>query len=864
MNNESTHIIRPQEGFQEKFVRSNVDVCFGGGVLNPQPLDSIVITPNGKKCMGDIQEGDVICDANGGLQVVNYIIKKGKLPCVRLYFDDDRKVECALEHHWKVYDKEGKELDISAEEIIQNIDENKKLPQEDRFYYQVPLAEPSYMIDDYMESKLIEPYTMGYLLSNSSFCEEDGTYFLSQNKEIADSIERSGFSIKRLKYSGKRRLYRIQGKAFDVFLDKIGLLGIENSGVFIPTMYKVASPYNRLQLLLGIMDSDNCKITTTKYGHIYNYITPSVPLILDIMDIAYSLGGKCKLSEYDGKKVCEQSELYKLSVLIPNQGGLKPHLYIDRYEFIGEKECQCINVSGDEHLYLTDNHIITRNCGKTFASILSVAEPQFDKNFRAVFLRNNLGDLKSGGGILDEFKNIYGRGVSVIESGDPKAVFPSGSKIDVTHIADQSREKVRQRFKGRQYDLIYFDELTGFTWECFTEVCTRNRGTAKWTGKIRGTTNPDRNHWLRIFLDWYIGIDGFIIEEREGVVRYFYINGESVKDVVWGDTKEEVYQQCKIDIDKKLKRINGKTGDATYQDLIRSFTFYLGRMSENKASLGSNRGYVGSVAMSGGRNAEQLLEGNWNVSPNESLDAPIPQDMAAKVFTNDPQINGDKWVTCDLADTGTDNFIAIAWNGFHIIDVLILGTTTPRLNANKLLEFAAKHDVADNHIIYDAIRGVYINDYIPEAIPFISYRHPIGMYGRMALKLKDECYLRITEMIKRELISIDDKLAYRIYEHQNLKDNVTIMNEFIEECAVVRFKDVQNGKKTLLTKKEMNARLGKGRSMDLLDPIAMRALPILSLPNGDELIGTMETDDNDDFYVGANFNNSVYSDSNWF
>ena len=296
-------------------------------------------------------------------------------------------------------------------------------------------------------------------------------------------------------------------------------------------MYKVASPYNRLQLLLGIMDSDNCKITTTKYGHIYNYITPSVPLILDIMDIAYSLGGKCKLSEYYGKKVCEQSELYKLSVLIPNQGGLKPHLYIDRYEFIGEKECQCINVSGDEHLYLTDNHIITRNCGKTFASILSVAEPQFDKNFRAVFLRNNLGDLKSGGGILDEFKNIYGRGVSVIESGDPKAVFPSGSKIDVTHIADQSREKVRQRFKGRQYDLIYFDELTGFTWECFTEVCTRNRGTAKWTGKIRGTTNPDRNHWLRIFLDWYIELLQFqfsVFDLQTGVFLFLQLPSQAL------------------------------------------------------------------------------------------------------------------------------------------------------------------------------------------------------------------------------------------------------------------------------------------------------------------------------------------------
>ena len=31
---EKIKIIRPQEGFQEKFVRTNVDFCVGGGVLN--------------------------------------------------------------------------------------------------------------------------------------------------------------------------------------------------------------------------------------------------------------------------------------------------------------------------------------------------------------------------------------------------------------------------------------------------------------------------------------------------------------------------------------------------------------------------------------------------------------------------------------------------------------------------------------------------------------------------------------------------------------------------------------------------------------------------------------------------------------
>lgn len=499
------------------------------------------------------------------------------------------------------------------------------------------------------------------------------------------------------------------------------------------------------------------------------------------------------------------------------------------------------------------------NCGKSFAAVLSVAEPSMDGRFRGLFLRNNLGDAKASGGILDTFKECYGRGCDVVESGEPRVTFPSGAKIDVTHVADQSREKVLQRFKGRQYDFIYFDEGTGFSWECFTSIYTRNRGTAAWTGKVRMTTNPDRNHWLRTFLDWYIGIDGFIREDREGVVRYFYMAGETVKDVVWGDTKEECYQKCKIDIDRKLRKINGNTGNATYKDMIKSFTFYLGRISENKASIGNNSGYVGSVAVSGGRNAEQLLEGNWNVSPDEDLNAVIPSDIANKVFIVDPQINNDRWITADLADSGTDNFLCLYWNGFHVEDILILGRTTPRENAERLLAFADKHDVSNSHIIYDGIRGLYINDYIPEAIPYISNMKPMGMYGRMALRLKDECYLRLVEMMKRGEMSFADDVANKTYEHALLKERITVQNEFLEECAVVRFKDAQSGKKTLLSKKEMNQMLGRGRSMDLLDPCAMRMYPVLSLPYGDELVGTMQDFDDDD----DDSNNSIYDESLW-
>ena len=50
--------IKPQAGFQEKFVRTNVDFCIGGGVLNSMPLDALVATPKGyvkmKNCPGTL------------------------------------------------------------------------------------------------------------------------------------------------------------------------------------------------------------------------------------------------------------------------------------------------------------------------------------------------------------------------------------------------------------------------------------------------------------------------------------------------------------------------------------------------------------------------------------------------------------------------------------------------------------------------------------------------------------------------------------------------------------------------------------------------------------------------------------------
>ena len=138
----------------------------------------------------------------------------------------------------------------------------------------------------------------------------------------------------------------------------------------------------------------------------------------------------------------------------------------------------------------------------------------------------------------------------------------------------------------------------------------------------------------------------------------------------------------------------------------------------------------------------------------------------------------------------------------------------------------------------------------------------MGKYGRAYYNLKDECYARLVNVIKRNNLSFDDKIANSIYTHQNINNPTTVKVEFIEECSVVRFKELPGGRKTLFNKKEMNKMLGKNRSMDLLDPIAMRMYPLLEFEYGQELIMTATEimTENEKSHINSV---NVYNESTW-
>jgi hypothetical protein len=476
--------------------------------------------------------------------------------------------------------------------------------------------------------------------------------------------------------------------------------------------------------------------------------------------------------------------------------------------------------AGGQELFVRTNVDIaifggTLGGGKSFGAILANAQPSLDSRYRGIFFRKTLKELKGAGSITDDFKEAYGDAITIKMSENPRITFKNtGAFIDCHQLQDETPAKIIETFKGMQVDAAFFEELTGYEFFTWNYIASRVRGKSGWAGKVRATTNPSKSHWVRKLLAWYIGANGLVDPEKSGVVRYVYLDGETVDDYVWGDTKEEVYMKCKPSIDRKIAKMNGV---ATYENFIKSFTFILGNLSENKALLENNPDYVGNVQ---GKVGEALLLGSWDADLQSLEEQLIKPSMARKIIMNDEQKNGIKYVVADVADTGTDNTMIFVFDGFHCFDYKIIPKSTPRQNCEWMQHMAAKYDIPDNHIIYDGTRAAYVLDYIPNAIPYISGYAPRGKYRREFKLRKDESYMRLAEAINDGRISMAEEVANAKYEHQNLKP-ISILTEFVDECGSVYYNEMPDGKKRLPTKKEMNNTLGSGRSMDVLDVFSM-------------------------------------------
>ncbi|MEY4839014.1 MAG: hypothetical protein RLZZ475_2873 [Pseudomonadota bacterium] len=241
--------------------------------------------------------------------------------------------------------------------------------------------------------------------------------------------------------------------------------------------------------------------------------------------------------------------------------------------------------------------------GKTWALLLEDLRHIHNPGFGSVTFRRSTVQIRNEGGLWDESANLY-----PLVGASPKEhvltwQFPSGASASFAHL---EHDKTRLNWQGSQIPLIKFDELTHFTAAQFWYMVSRNRSMCGVRPYIRATCNPDADSWVAELIAWWIDQDtGLPIPERSGVLRWFVRVGEDLK---WADTPEELACYTMTDESGAQVPIPPK-----------SLTFIPAKLTDNKALMAADPGYMASLLSLPMVERERLLGGNWKIRPAAGL-----------------------------------------------------------------------------------------------------------------------------------------------------------------------------------------------------------------------------------------------------
>lgn len=354
-----------------------------------QPKDTIIPTPLGDRRFGDLQVGDQVFAGDGSITTVVAIHDRGILPVYRILFDDHASTLACGEHLWKVRGaaermrkcatpyQRGTRSDevwsiLTTEEIIAR-GVRRKDGRWDQRQFEIPLHGAA----KYPVATLpVDPYVLGVWLGDG--LRGYPSYF-KPDLEVERAIQRRGVETSRAPNDDRVRLLGISAE-----LRQIECYEENSPGRFVPRAYKEAAPHQRRAILSGLMDTDGC---IGDDGHM-EFDSTSRRLAEDVVWLARSLGGNAFIKDSvkkgwyygpEGEKI-ECRDCYRVTVRVPfnpfsiprksdrwkdplrsNSTSRYMKRYIDSIEPAGEAYCMCIEVDHPDHLYLTNDFIVTHN-----------------------------------------------------------------------------------------------------------------------------------------------------------------------------------------------------------------------------------------------------------------------------------------------------------------------------------------------------------------------------------------------------------------------------------------------------------------------------------------------------------------------
>jgi chaperonin GroEL len=397
----------------------------------PQPLYAKVLTPRGWTTMGDLKVDDIICGTDGTAQKVVGIYYKGLKDIYKVTLSDGRTgtrtVECSADHLWSVTTRRGANKILTTKALL---DSGLVSPNGNASKYYIKPTRVEFHEPDNLP---LDPYLLGVLIGDGSLSKKyeiDISIGLNEEHILDRLVLPTGCSLRKRYYTDSKHYIKatITGstrKGVHVLgiksilkkhLDDLGLLDTNSHTKFIPKQYLYSSFKTREQLLQGLIDTD---------GHInsrgcFEFSTVSKQLYLDFIELCRSLGkvvhSKKTLRKPDDGSY-SSGAIYRVTELKGRKHGL-PIRSIEKLN--KQTEMMCIKVSNDDHLYITDNYVVTHNT--TGSTVL--AHAIFTEGVKLISTGRNSVEIKRGMDI----------GTAEITSFLKDNCVPVSSKADISNI----------------------------------------------------------------------------------------------------------------------------------------------------------------------------------------------------------------------------------------------------------------------------------------------------------------------------------------------------------------------------------------------------------------------------------------------
>lgn len=387
------------------------------GVGKALPNSEKILTPRGWKLMGDIKIGDEVIGKDGNIQIVLGVYPQGERDIFIVEFNDGTSVRCDGEHLWAVNSLNQRSLKTKkGGKVIKTPDYSylplttleisENLVKRNQLNYCIPIVKP---INFKTQKVNIDPYVMGALLGNG--------YMKSGRISTKDQEIIDGVCTKYLNSNVKQRVRKngqiinvIQLLKFKDELLELDLLDKKSDTKFIPDCYLFNNLANRIRLLQGLLDTDGY---CGKSGRV-QFSTVSKQLHENVRELVLSLGGFCGVKTkqpyytYNGvKKMGKLS--YILTISFPHDDfnlftiKRKQERVMCRKKYSMSKfiksvypfkreEATCILVSNDDHLFITNDYVVTHNT--TFLTKVANSAFNAGANVLQIFFEDNVSEIQ--------------------------------------------------------------------------------------------------------------------------------------------------------------------------------------------------------------------------------------------------------------------------------------------------------------------------------------------------------------------------------------------------------------------------------------------------------------------------------------